>query len=331
MAIAYIFPRAAQSCYLSNFINFIKKDIAMKAKMIRTALASAAIIGTCFSASAFADIALTNWQFGGAAPSVTGIYQLNFTGESYITTQATSATTFNFQDTGIAYISGVNAGPNPYSGQIGFTFSAQGSGTYGGSFTFTGGTTNFYYSTTGTYPANVASGTYLGGFYVSNTGDYNTSGGAGLDINAIPTNNTHVTVTHNPALNGPAPDGINGVGGSPLNTWLNGLGVALDPTTTIGYITTNASLDLSYNSTTSTGTPNTLTASQLAMESALGAPSGTYNDPLGSHFFVTNGGQFKLSTVPVPGSLLLMGLGLTVLGFVVSRGNVKRSSRFDLT
>ena len=297
----------------------------MKANMMRTALASAAVISTLFSASAFADIALTNWQFGGAAPSVTGIYQLNFTGESYITTQAMSnnPAMFNFTDTGIAYISGYNANPVPYSGLMGFTFSAQGTGTYGGSFTFSSGTTSFYYGASANYPTSLASGTYLGSFYVSNTGDATTSGGTGLDINAIPTNNSHVTVTHNPATNG-TPNGINGVGTSPVNTWLNGLGVALDPTTTIGYITTNASLDLSYN------TGNTLSASQLAMESALGAPANTFNDPAGSHFFVTNGGQFKLSVVPVPGSLLLMGLGLTVLGFVVSRGNVKRSSRFDL-
>ena len=295
----------------------------MKANMIRTALASAAVISTLFSVPAFADIQLNNWQLGGAAPSVTGINELDFTGESYITTQATSSTTFNFTDTGVAFISGVNAGPVPYSGQIGFTFSAVGSGTYGGSFTFSSGTTSFYYGASANYPTSLASGTYLGSFYVSNTGDSTTSGGTGLDMNAIPTNNSHVTVTHNPATNG-TPNGINGVGISPVNTWLNGLGVALDPTTTIGYITTNASLDLSYN------TGNTLSASQLAMESALGAPANTFNDPAGSHFFVTNGGQFKLSVVPVPGSLLLMGLGLTVLGFVVSRGNVKRSSRFDL-
>ena len=297
----------------------------MKANMIRTALASAAVISTLFSVPAFADIQLNNWQLGGAAPSVTGINELDFTGESYITTQATSSTTFNFTDTGVAFISGVNAGPVPYSGQIGFTFSAVGSGTYGGSFTFSSGTTSFYYGVGSNYPTSLASGTFLGSFNVSNTGDPGTSGGAGLSPNAVPTNNTHVTVTHNPT------NGINGTGASPLNTWLNSLGVALDPTTTIGYITTNASLDNSYNATTSNGTPNTLSASQLAMESALGAPANTFNDPLGSHFFVTNGGQFKLSTIPVPGSLLLMGLGLTVLGFVVSRGNVKRSSRFDLT
>jgi hypothetical protein len=274
----------------------------IKNTCFKAALTGAILASTALAAPAFAEAQLFNWGLNTAADGLggalqTGINQLNFNGDSYITTTApASATsgTYAFSETGVYNFSNINSG-TPLAlngGELTAVFVGSGSVVLGGNFTFTSGYFDVYYATAAQEAANpyggstntygATTGTEIGAFTVT------PGGGGSTTLNGLPSSNGQVTVNFTSNF---APTGDAGV-------WLNNLGVSLPNTFTLAFITTNASEDNS--------TPDANLAAALATGTPVNQPP--------SEFLVSENGQFKLA-VPEPTTLALLGIGLIGASF----------------
>lgn len=282
------------------------KSIANK---LSSYLAGLAVVAAMACApAAYAD-QLANWQLDlpGAAPLNMNINNLSFNGSSAIVNTVDSGTgNFTFTDTGVFSILQKNAGvPMALGGgQLTLNYlNGSGSGNLNtGTFTFAGtGILEVWYNPTPVYGTTAAdrygaaTGTLLATFQQL------AGGGGSVNPDGTPSANGNLS--------------LNFVSTYLLaNTWYDSTGAALSVGTTLGFVTTNASQDLSNNCP---GAQCTVDPNLLA---ALGGV-GPNNPP--ANFLVVNGGQLKLDVqaVPEPGTLALMGLGMMGVILVRRRQN----------
>jgi hypothetical protein len=279
-------------------------------------LATAAAVSFAMVGAAHADSILNNWVFN---PNGTGFAggqvineQLDINGSAFIQLTAQNATNFTFTEN--ATFNSVQADGNgslfplTFGKTITATFSGYGTGTFGGSFTFTGGTLSIYSSANGVYSTTA-------GTYGADTGtliatfDVLMGGGGLVTATGSPLGNGQITV--NAVANAP--------GGLTPGYFFNGNGTDLSQSNVLSFAFTNAN---------TTGSPTANQVSEIICDysgyqgAGCGTTGGTYANTA-TDFFVSNNGQFKLGQVPEPGSLALFGIAMLGAG-VVSR---KRASK----
>jgi hypothetical protein len=275
-----------------NFLPIIE-EIQMKA-VLKTLAGTALAVGLMSTASAEAQ--LNQWKLmlpGG--PTVTGIDQLGFNGESFVSNTFSNASNFTFTDNGIFNITTKNAGKTLVGSEQQLTASYMGGTGYGsltgGSITFNaGGTLDIYYNASASAFDDTTAGATVANRDGAATGikiatfTQLAGGGGGINANGTPSSNGMLTLLFK------ATDLMDGV-------FFDSNGVELKEGMTIGFVTSNASQDL--------GTLNATIRQTLS-----GSPTGANNPP--NQFFVQNGGQLKLQTadVPEPASLAIFGAGL---------------------
>jgi hypothetical protein len=264
----------------------------MKA-VLKTLVGAAMTVAVMSAASAAPQ--LNQWKLVlPSGPTVTGIDQLGFNGESFVANTFTSANNFTFTDNGIFNITTENSGDQLFfNGQQLTANYMGGTGTgslSGGSITFNaGGTLDIYYSPTHPFnrPADGATVANRDGATVGvkiATFTQLAGGGGAINPNGTPSSNGQLTLLFQ------ATDLMDGV-------FFDANGNELKEGATIGFVTSNASQDL--------GTLNPTIRQTLS-----GSATAGNNPP--NQFFVQNGGQLKLqvSDVPEPASLAIFGAGL---------------------
>lgn len=277
---------------------------------IRTAVIAAALAAAAFSSAAFAQAVILNWELKPTASAdSTGINNLSFNGESYIVNTFSSPSAFTFTDLGVFNVGQKNGGLNLSlnGGQLTTVYSGgSGSGSLTtGNFTFNaGGTLSFYYNTAPTF------GTKAGNNYGASDGTLigtftQLAGGGGtIQANGLPTANGQITSLFQATF-------------LAAGVWLDSAAVDLAGSIPflLGFTTVNANEDISANGPC----PGVNCTIDPNLVGALGAI--IPNDPP-NHFLVRNGGQFQLekTSIPEPGTIALLGLGLLGLGF----GTVRR-------
>ncbi len=296
----------------------------LKKNSLYSALLACAIVAG-YAAPASANVTISNWQLnlpGGVVFS--GINQLNFSGESYVVNTATNTPgIYSSTDVGVFNILSYNNGNS-----FGFSNGGQLTGTFTandltdlstGSFVFTGGTFNLYYSasttkgttTYGSTSANeygATSGTQIASFTISPTFNPLTSGGF-INPDGTPTANGQVSVTSQ------APTTL-----TPTNVILDSNNQPLDlGGLVLGFITTNAHLDTSANGPTTTIDSNLVSA--LITETQVINPTGTNStfNIVPTNMYISNGGQLNLQYAPEPATIALLGCGLLGIGWSLRR------------
>lgn len=276
-------------------------------------LATAAAVSFAMMGAAHAETVLNNWIFNpagtGAAAGQTVNEYLDINGNALIQLAPTSATTFDFSEHGVFNSvqadSNGNLFPLNYGGKsITATFNAFGTGTFGGGFTFTGGTISIYSNTYGVYGTTTGiygadQGTLIATF------DIMVGGGGNVDASGSPINNGQVSVLAQAS----APNGLKS------GYFFGSDGTDLSTTDLLSFAFTNAN---------TIAQPTANLVSEVGCQYAGYAPAcGAGYANSGTAFFVSNNGQFKLAEVPEPGSLALFGIAMLGAG-VISR---KRASK----
>lgn len=281
----------------------------MKLRKLTTLVALASAMG---AGVASADV-LNNWQFdptstaGAPAARVISEYW-DITGNAFIDLTNGPGTTFSFTEYGVFQSTGSDGGAGwigEFGREVTAVLSATGVGNYASGFSFTGGTLSLYAdstfdygSLTGVYGANGGTSTLLATLSVI-------PGGGGLvDANGNPVSNGIVTLLSE--FTYMAPD-----------TWFLPNGSPMGLTDTVAFAFTNAN---------PISNPTTTAVKEIICEGAGATPAGTncatgtgYTNVAQDYVFVSNNGQFKLNTVPEPGSLALIGLGMLGLAFASRR------------
>ncbi len=263
-------------------------------KAVFKTLAGIALSAAAMS-SASADV-LKNFSINlPSGPTVQAINYLDFSGKSYVTNQITEGNpNFTFTDNGIFKITARNGGTGLGigNGQLTANYTGgTGTGTLGGGITFNaGGMLDIYYNPVeifdveGATVANrngatagikIASFTQLAG------------GGGAINADGTPASNGDLTLLFQASY---FMDGV----------WLDAQGKDLMEGLTIGFVTSNASQDISD-------------VNAIYREALSGSADTVNNAP--NQFFVKNGGQLVLQAneVPEPGTLAVFGLGLAGL------------------
>ena len=277
---------------------------------IRKTLIGAAL-ATVFLPNVASAGFLTNWKIdldgaGGVAPVTVNEF-VDITGVSYVKNTFTGPGTFNFTDSG-AFNSLSHDGGAPYTGFTGnreltATFdNLTGTGSFVGGLNFTGGTLKVYSDTAidfataagsvgaNSYGAN--NGTLIGTFTL-------VSGGGAIDpVTAIPNGFLSLAFKADSLLPTYFFDSM----GTDLSTL-----AGLTPPLLFGFTTTNASY---------VANPSPLVVAEIVGELAGGAAG--YTNVAPNDFVVSNNGQYRLS-VPEPGTVALMGLGLLAFGLSGAR------------
>ena len=272
--------------------------------------AAAITLGT--TGAAIASPVLNNWVFnpngGGFAGGQVINEYLDFNGNAFIQLTATGNNAFTFKETAVfnslqADGNGKLFPLNYPGGNITATFTATGTGEFGGAFSFSGGTIRMY--------RNPVYGQYAGttGYYGANVGEmiaeFNVlAGGGGLvDSNGSPTSNGQVSVFAQAAP-----------GMLDAGYFFTGAGRDLSTSSVLSFAFTNAN---------TLGSPTRTMVSEVACQFAgftgPGCTGGRYSNRAREYFFIGSNGQFKLAElneVPEPGTLALFGVSLLAAGAV---------------
>lgn len=274
-----------------------------KAKKLFLSVASIAVASTAlFAPLAHAD-QISNWTLklpGG--PMNTDINNLAFGGEASIINSSTDGINISFKETGVFNALAKNGGPalSLGGGQLTGDFNGvTGQGTLGGGVTFNaGGTLDIYYSPTVSYGSSAPRYGATAGTKIATFTELAGGGGA-VNPDGTPSSNGQFTLNFVATYLDPG-------------VWFDSNNNPLATGITFGFVTTNASEDLSYSCPGKSCNPdsNLLTGLGASLNDQSATPG---------HFIVSNGGQFKLDTqaVPEPGSVALLGLGM--LGLMVMR------------
>jgi len=285
-------------------------------KAFRSVAAGLALAAGLVSApAAYAD-QLLGWRLdlsGYGGGNNLAVNELAFTGASFIKTDLAPTplppvgTPFSFTDNGVFNI-GTKQGGVPLSllgGQLTADYhDAGGTGNLGGAITFNGnGVLDIWYNPTLTYGSTAANRYGAATGVKIATFQQIPGGGGPVNPDGSPVANGFLSLSFVSTF-------------LDATVWKDALGNALPAGLTLGFVTANASQENGnncppvYPNGACNADPNLLTA-------LTGAPSNPNAPP--SQFLVSNGGQLKLATVPEPGSLALLGLGLLAVPMVRRR------------
>lgn len=285
-------------------------------------LAAAAAVSFALTGVAQADEVLNDWVLnptgtGGAAAGQVINEYLDINGNAFIQITPTSGTTFSFAEHGVFNSQQADSNGQQFDNNFGgkfltATFDAFGTGTFGGGFSFTGGTISIYSSTT----YGGTDGT-SGAIYGANTGtliatfDVMVGGGGVVDASGSPINNGQVSIL----AKATSPDGLK------AGYFFGADGTDLSTSDLLSFAFTNANTVRSP-----TAALVTEVACQYAGFTGNGCTTGTTYANSSSAFFVSNNGQFKLAEVPEPGSLALFGIAMLGAGVVSRKRAAKKAA-----
>jgi hypothetical protein len=276
-------------------------------------LTAAAAVAMTMAGGANAATVLNDWVFnptGGGFGSGQQVNEyLDINGNSFIQINPTGASSFSFTEHGVFNIAQADGNGQLFpvnfpGGNITATFEATGTGSFGGAFSFTGGTIRMYQNPTNGQYATAA------GIYGANLGNQIAefsvlAGGGGMvDASGSPTNNGQITVLASADR-----------GGLDAGYFFRENGTDLSTESILAFAFTNAN---------TVGDPSDLLVSEVACEyadfSGNGCNGTGYANTPGA-FFVSNNGQLKLGEgdtppgeVPEPGTLALFGIAMLGAG-----------------
>jgi hypothetical protein len=281
-----------------------------------TKLACATAVAMSFAGGANAATVLNNWVFNPTGGGYAGGQRINeyldVNGNAFIQLNGTGGTSFSFTEHGVFNISQADSNgklfPVTYpTGNITATFVANGSGNFGGGFTFSGGTIRMYqnptpgqYGTTaGTYGADL--GNMIAEFSVM------AGGGGQVDASGNPISNGQVTVLAR------AEAGMLDAG-----YFFRENGKDLSTEAIMAFAFTNAN---------TLENPDATLVSEVACDfsgfTGAGCNGSAYANTPGRNLFISDNGQFKLGEVPEPGSLALFGIAMLGAGFAARKRATK--------
>ncbi|MEW6023988.1 MAG: flocculation-associated PEP-CTERM protein PepA [Pseudomonadota bacterium] len=256
---------------------------------------------------------MNDWVFnpnGGGFEAGQSINEyLDVNGNAFIQLTPTSTNSFSFVEHAVFNIvqadSNAQLFPQNYAGgNISAVFTASGTGTFNGAFSFTGGTISIYQNSVNQY--GTAAGIYGANLGIEIAKFNVLAGGGGLvDATGKPTGNGQVSVLASAD-----------VGALKAGYFFDSKGNDLSTESVLSFAFTNAN---------NVANPSARLVSELVCEfsgfTGNGCKKGTtYANNPGKYFLFSNNGQFKLATeVPEPGSLALFGIAMLGAGVVARK------------